>query len=147
MASGDMNLYGIHVHALKSASGSIGAEQVSKAAAALEHAKDKGDLRFIQAMNPEFIIDFKQLLDDISPLISKTTDKSDVDTEQLKQELTQLRAALVDNDLSVINTYAKNLQKYLLSESIGDVINKILQSKISGEYEEAVILIDSLMDV
>ena len=62
-------LYTIHVHALKSASAFIGADALSRAAAALEDAGKKADMEFIHANNGEFMADLEALLKKITAVL------------------------------------------------------------------------------
>jgi len=145
MARGDMELYRVRVHALKGVSASIGALELSKAAEALELAEERSDYAFIQKNNPGFLMKLETLLDNIRPAIAEDLDTQAVNMDVLKSELVKLKTAMTDYNLANINDYANNLQKYLLSADIGHIINEIMQHKMMGEYEEAVILIDTIL--
>jgi signal transduction histidine kinase/CheY-like chemotaxis protein/HPt (histidine-containing phosphotransfer) domain-containing protein len=69
LEEGDMELYSVYMHALKSASASIGALEVSEAALALEAAGKQGDIEFIYANNEEFLSKLDALLREIRPKI------------------------------------------------------------------------------
>ena len=143
---GDMESYRINVHALTGISGNIGANEISKDAEALELAAERGDLAFIQKNTPSFFAKLETLLDNIYPVIMEDLDTQAVNMEMLKTDLIKLKIALTDYNLAKINEYANNLQKYLLSADVGHVINEIMQNKMIGEYEEAVILIDTIIN-
>ena len=70
---GDLPLYTIHVHALKSACATIGAAEHSKAAAALESAGRNGDHEFIAARNQPFTESLTTLLGHISLFLAAKT--------------------------------------------------------------------------
>jgi len=74
LEKGDIPLYTIHIHALKSASAFIGAETLSRAAAALEDAGKKGDMEFIHANNDAFIADLEALLVKIYATLSRESE-------------------------------------------------------------------------
>ena len=57
--------YIIYIHGLKSASASIGADELSRAAAELEAAGKNGDMEFIHKHNPEFIKNMQKFLKNI----------------------------------------------------------------------------------
>jgi len=52
---------------------------------------------------------------------------------------------MIDYDIAAINEAAKNLRASASAADIGDVIGKILQHKLAGEYDEAVLLIDTIV--
>ena len=148
LENGDLPLYTIHVHALKSASANIGAFELSKTAAALELAGQQRDLDFIQTRNKTFLSDLETLLAALDEVLSAQGSKKQsepIDMASLKAELSRLRAAMVDYDIAAINEAAKNLQVSTSAADIGDVIGKILQYKLVGEYDEAVLLIDAIV--
>ena len=70
LETGDLNLYRIYVHGLKSALLNIGAETLSAAAKALEEAARSVDMRYIHSNNAAFISDLDSLLDHISGCLS-----------------------------------------------------------------------------
>jgi len=143
---GDMELYRVYVHALKGVSGNIGAFKMSQAAEALELAVERGDLAFIQSNHSAFLAELKTLLDNIHPVIAEDVDTQAIDMEVFKSDLAQLKTAMNDYNLASINVYANNLQKYLLSADVGNVVNEIMQYKMTGEYDEAVALIDTILN-
>ncbi|MCL2320412.1 MAG: ATP-binding protein, partial [Treponema sp.] len=66
LESGDLQLYTIYVHGLKSAAANIGAGELSEAAKALEYAGTRQDVDFIQAHHAKFLEDLKLLLNNIN---------------------------------------------------------------------------------
>ncbi|MCL2851441.1 MAG: response regulator [Defluviitaleaceae bacterium] len=118
---GTTELYGIHVHALKSASGSIGAANVSKAAGELEFAADQGDMAFIQDNNPKFLEELERLLDNIYLVLFKDTDNQDVNTDMLKSEIPSAerrKILLIDDSDSfilILNNILKDDYETLIS--------------------------------
>ena len=143
----NIELFKIHVHALKSASATIGADKVSKAAAAMELAAEQGDLAFVQAEGPWFLIELKTLLNNIFHVVMNNMDKPIVSTDALKSDLVLFKNAINTSDAYAINEYAKKLQVYLLNEKFGDVINSILINKIAGKYDDVLVLIDTILEV
>jgi len=67
----DMELYQLHLHAIKGVSGSIGADDISKAAEKLELAEEQGDIDFILENHPRFLVELETLLDNIYPVVKK----------------------------------------------------------------------------
>jgi hypothetical protein len=48
-------------------------------------------------------------------------------------------------DISAINKTANHLNSFAVTEDFGVIVDKILQYKLIGEYDEAVSLIDSIL--
>jgi CheY-like chemotaxis protein len=140
--------YVTHVHALKSVSASIGAAELSEAAEALELAGLRGDLDFIHVRNDKFLSDLETLLRDIHSALSVRKNKKHnkpINMELLKAELCALKTAMVDYEFVAINDIAKNIQSLTQASEIDDVIGTVLQHKMAGEYDEAVVLIDKIL--
>ena len=146
---GDMSLYTIYVHAIKGASASIGAGALAEGAEAMEAAAQRGDMSFIRVNNGGFLKNLESLLNNIEMLLSAQTSgdlDDNVDMELLKAGLSKLKTALNDYDAATINESAKTLQKFTRAAGIGGKINKILQNKLIGEYDEAIAVIDEILE-
>jgi len=135
------NLYTIYVHALKSASASIGALELSEMAKDLENAGKQQDLAYIKQHNPEFLNALKIVLDDINKVLKKDEPKGPVDFGTLKIELNKLKEAIGVFDPDAINEAATSLQAFTQVKGV----ENILQKTLTGKYEETVALIDDLI--
>ena len=89
----------------------------------------------------------ESLLDNINLAVMTSDDKQAVNMGVFKSELRQLKTAMLDNNLNEINDGSKKMQKYLLDAIVGDTINEILQNKMLEDYEEAIRLIDTILEV
>ena len=148
LETNNIPLYVVHVHSLKSAAAIIGADTLSDAAKALEYAGKQNDLAFIQAHNATFIADLETLLHNINVFLSKEAaenQKKSIDKELLKKELARLKTALNDFDFTEINNATNSLQEFTQAVDIGDSVSSILQNKLTGEYDEAILLINTLL--
>lgn len=67
--AGDLSMYATHAHALKSAAGYIGADDLSEAARKLEMAGKRGDAALIEEHNPAFINELEELMSRISKAV------------------------------------------------------------------------------
>jgi len=140
-------LYTTYVHALKSASASIGASDLSEAAEFLENAGRKEDLAFIKLHNAQFLMALEVLLNNINTvLMENKKEKDSVDFEVLKNELDKLKEAIDIFDSDAIDEATSSLQKYMQATDIGANVDNILQKILTGKYEEAVSKIDILME-
>ena len=142
----------IHVHALKSSLATLGGDDLSKAAGALESAGRQRDFAYIETHCAWFLESLEALLNNISAALSKsnmdTTNEADIDPQLLKNCLVELKTALNAFDSPAINKSVAILEgfTYATMPDIGSTINDILQNKTIGEYEGAILLIDALIE-
>lgn len=140
-------LYVIHVHALKSASASIGATQLSETAKTLEIAGKQEDLTFIKAHNNTFLLDLEVLLKNIDHVLSANKENAPNNSLNLKMlhaELDKLKSALEAFDSVGIDDAVSHLQEFTTMTDVGLLVKNILENTLIGEYDEAVLLIDSI---
>jgi CheY-like chemotaxis protein/HPt (histidine-containing phosphotransfer) domain-containing protein len=125
MEMDDMDLYKIHVHALKSASVSIGAAGISKMAEALEQAAERGDIDLVRAMNPKFTKDLEILLDNIYSVIGERSNEANVTGQKYPQPKAEIKgAAAVRTDRQMI----------LLIDDMPSILH-ILNSILTEDYD------------
>jgi len=140
------SLYTTYVHALKSASASLGAYDLSEQAKALEAAGKREDSKFIDSNNPQFLKSLEKILNNIGKVLnSLKKEETYVDVEVLKSRLCKLKEALDALDFGAIDEVSGNLQKFAQAPKIGETVESILQNIVVGEYEEAGKAIDSLL--
>ena len=147
---GNHQLYITHVHALKSASASIGANRISESAYALEMAAIREDMDFVKANNDSFLDKLSKLLDDIGVVLSthftgnkKTIEP--VDVTELRATLEQMRIALENLEIDEINQTIDKLLTLAQDSEVLPVIRKISQHVLMVEYDEAVSLIEAML--
>jgi HPt (histidine-containing phosphotransfer) domain-containing protein len=144
----NMELYGTYVHALKSASGGIGAGAISAAAAELEALADKGDFEAVKVLNPRFISDFELLLDRVSKaLIKHKGDGTEMETDEsepFKTALASLKDALQTMNPEAVNQAADALQR-CAANGHAAIVRAILGKIMMVDYDEAEELIDELL--
>ncbi|MCL2697006.1 MAG: transporter substrate-binding domain-containing protein [Oscillospiraceae bacterium] len=144
--TGDMKLYEIHVHALKSASANIGAEEISKLAHELELAAKQGDSSAVAGRNDEFLTDLNELLVRIKEVVSSShNDTEPADTSLLKPLLMKLAGALEEMDAGAINSAINELHKNARSEKLAETVRIISTKVLMSEYNEAAELIHGLL--
>jgi CheY-like chemotaxis protein/HPt (histidine-containing phosphotransfer) domain-containing protein len=149
LKNNNLQLLTTYVHALKSASASIGANRLSAAAGDLEMAGLRGDMDFILEQTHKFLKKLSVMLQSIDDALSSAGSIPDfmtpIDMTVLKSELIRLRAALVGYDTAVINEVTENLQSFTHDPGIGDKLHIILQFVLVGEYDEPVSLINKML--
>jgi CheY-like chemotaxis protein len=148
LGKGDLDLYTIHVHALKSASANIGAEALSDAAAVLEQAGERRDKEYIESHTPALLGSLEAILNNIMDFLALRQDKSEndnCDMEELRLELAVLKEALKSFDAGTINKSVETLDNIVRSGSIKTRILDISEKILVSEYEEALDIIEELL--
>jgi HPt (histidine-containing phosphotransfer) domain-containing protein len=146
--NGNLELYTIHVHALKSASANIGAEELSKEAAILEQAGERQDREYIESHTPALLASLETMLHNIMNVLALREDKCEddsYDTEKLRSELLILKEALRSFDAGTINKSVDALGNIVRSGSVKSQILDISDIILVGEYEEALNIIERLL--
>ena len=146
LESNNLGLYTIHVHGVKSAATFIGADELVKAAAALETAGETNDLPFIEAHNAQFVQNLEALLANILVFLRpEKSDSSPVDREVIKLKLNNLKTALEVFDSVSMNKNIECLLKSTQSLDMNISVRKISDHILTGDFDDAATLIDSLL--
>jgi len=145
----DLKLYTTCIHALKSASAIVGADKLSEAAYELEMAGLRDDLPYIEANNKMFVADLKGLILSISAMLSRDAGFDEAlgaPGAQAKAGLVRLKTALLDLNVGEIDRAADSLSTSARSIEEHSAVKKISNHILMGEYEEAIELIDELIE-
>ena len=150
LESGNLDLYTINVHALKSASANIGAQKLSETARALETAGEQGDLGFIKTHNGGLLLAYQSLLNNIcnvisTPMENGPEEKEPYDAEKLISILGKLKIALDILDAGTINRAVEEMREIVQDDCPGAAVNGISEKVLLGEYDEAAALIQKLL--
>jgi len=148
--TGDLDLFRIHVHGMKSALFSIGAEPLSEAAKALEMAAASGDVDFIRSNNAAFLSSLESLLGQIESCLSKIAESEGAasgnpDKDRFKEELELLKQALSSMDRSAMNKALTNLQDSAPTGEYAAAVKGISNNIIVADYDEAEEQVESLL--
>jgi CheY-like chemotaxis protein/HPt (histidine-containing phosphotransfer) domain-containing protein len=135
-------------HALKGASGTIGAKETAKLAALLEEAARKGDLEQISGTLPAFYANLEELAGNINQYLHDAESKNQHDETSDGQKnggqdpaflFEELRAALRHEDIGKIDSTIDELCKLNLNTEQSEVLDKasefVLVSDFSGALE------------
>jgi len=124
----NINTFVTHVHAMKSASASIGAADISARAAEMETAGKTGDTVFIKKNLSDFTQRFKELIGEINAVLGTSKDeKQTAQTADISEEQASLLRALKP---------ALESQKTAEIERIMDKLNLLADSGIKSALEE-----------
>jgi len=148
LSDGNISLFTTYVHALRSASASIGAFSLSNAADNLEMAGIRDDRELIYTHAPRFLSILKVLLQNINEALLErggSLHYEAADIEALRSGLIKLKEAFAEFDIAVINEAAADLQSFTGVPGTGESIKQILEYKLAGAYDEAESLIDEVL--
>jgi CheY-like chemotaxis protein/HPt (histidine-containing phosphotransfer) domain-containing protein len=150
LESGDLGLYTVHVHALKSASANIGANALSEMAKELETAGERKDLDFINSATPKVLTELELLLKRITDALGideeiAVVEEGPFNIELIKDELFNLKKAIEILDAGTINRTIEKLKKNAQPGKAGASIGNISEKLLFGDYDEAAALVDKLL--
>jgi len=133
----NLALYTTYVHAIKSASASIGAVSVSEKAMRLEYAGNNGNTYYINENTEDFLQDLADIVERISLYTSAASDDAEEDGVVPIQLLLDLKAALEDYNMNDVDDIAAKLPDTKSMRSLQEILQVF-------DYEEAVRVIDEL---
>jgi len=147
--NGDLISYTTYVHAIRSASANIGANEVSRFAHDLEKAGLKKDLDYISSKNDAFLCSLETLLRNIKTALTsydvKSDDVNDTDREKLMQrELKNLKSAIEIFDIVTVNNTVDELLKLAKKEDEKKNIRDISQHILLFEHDKAIKIIEAM---
>jgi CheY-like chemotaxis protein len=144
---GDLKLYAVYAHAVKSASASIGATKVSSFAKALELASKNEDLDYVRENNDIFLSEFKALLGNIGCVISanRKNGNGEADAEFVRERIAGLRNALVDFDIETADEILRGLQSGNTDEKTSEALDNIANTILICEYDKALEIAEKLL--
>ncbi|SHH11794.1 Signal transduction histidine kinase [Butyrivibrio fibrisolvens DSM 3071] len=128
--AGDLRLYTIKVHALKSSARIIGALGFSKICADLEEAGNKQDKQFIDLINADMLTEYLSFKDKLSRLESSQNaaqdkDKKEIDPSELEDAYSALKDVIPQMDYDSVELILNNLKEYKLPEKDSEIIGKL----------------------
>jgi HPt (histidine-containing phosphotransfer) domain-containing protein len=131
------------VHALKSASASIGAAVLAEKAAALEEAGRRGDLAAISRELERFRKALSSLVDNIS-LALPAAEASPREALMERETLLRLREALAAEDIGTADRILDDLKKQACSRETTEFINALADCLLLSDFKTAAELTERL---
>ena len=149
-----MKTFVTHVHALKSASASIGAQIISSQAAGLETAGKAGDTAFIRENLPRFVEQLKELVKNIrDALENKEPEKQEpldphssflIPNSSLFKDLAEaLKSQKISDIKRILNTLDQQAQEPKLKEILEQISDQVLMT----EFDSALQIVEELINV
>ena len=145
-----LQAFTINVHALKSASAAVGAEEISAEAAKLEAAGNKGDMAFIRENLYMFVERISGLLNEVDRAFKTETDSAGTiqtltGNSGLFSLLYGLKGALKSNKVDSIERLLGRITVMPLDKKTRTALNKISDEVLIAEFENAVKTIEELL--
>ncbi len=125
---GDIKLYTVKVHALKSSARIIGARDLSKLAESLEDAGNSEDMDFIDANTEKLISDYKAYKDKLARLKEQDgaeDDKDEIPEDELKDAYEALKEVIPMMDYDAVEMILDQLKEYKLPEEDQEKMAKL----------------------
>ncbi len=131
-ANEDWNDYTIRVHALKSSSRQIGAEELGSAAENLEKAGKAGDIEYIRANNDAALEAFRTLLDGLEKYFpTEERDESQlepIDADALMSLIDQLDERCEELDMDGMEEVMDRMNGYAYPEEVREFIKPLFDA-------------------
>jgi signal transduction histidine kinase/CheY-like chemotaxis protein len=143
----DLALFITQVHALKSASASIGAAALSEKAAELETAGKRGDSVFIRVRLNDFLMELTALTQRIGrALPMRQTDEPVVSDANIDAAaLTKLKKSLKAQSIGTVDAIIGELTGRSYNAEIREAISKLSEYVLTSDFDGAIHIIDSLL--
>ncbi len=147
----DIKMLKTEIHAVKSASTSIGALGLAAKALKLEEACQNNDWEYIEKNIARFFEEFADVIEEI-PKSIKIEDEDGDDNKPngeiplLKESLSELGEAIEFVDISRIEDILEMLSGYAWEDGIGEILLKIKGCIETYEYDEALPMINDISE-
>ena len=125
--AGDLKLYTVKVHAIKTSARIIGASGLSRLAESLEDAGNHRDMDFIHEHTDELQKGFRSLEEKLGRLQQKeeASGKEEISAEMLEDAYGVLRDAIPQMDYDAVDMVLTQLKEYRLSPGDEEKMNRL----------------------
>ncbi len=128
--TGDIKLYTVKVHALKSSCRIVGAMELSSLAEQLEEAGNKGNIAFIDANTGKLLHDYRAYKDKLARLqgedaFENSVEKVPIPDDELEGAYEALKELIPQMDYDSIEMVLGELKNYKLKDEDADKIGKL----------------------
>ena len=150
--AGDMRIYTIHVHGMKSALANIGMGELSAAAFELETAGRNGDIETVSDKTPAFLESLRRIVDGITVTVNTGNEElcgaetEDEDLPFLRGKLIALRAACEVYDKKTARSIIAELKEKTWSEATGNLLEKASGQLLHSDFDEVINAVDGFCD-
>jgi CheY-like chemotaxis protein len=142
--------FAAQAHAIKSAAGTIGAEELSAEAAVLEGAGKSGDMQIIGKTLPGFYERMERLAGEIGKVLEEgredeSPEAGDEAREALRAAFSALRDALAEKNMKRIDQLLEELEGLSLDVKNREAVDALSDQALMGEYQGAIDFIDETL--
>jgi CheY-like chemotaxis protein len=125
--SGNIRLFTIKVHSLKSSARIIGAMELSKLAEALEDAGNKEDMSYIDANTNRLLAEYEAFREKLSGLHDNEddSDKEMISEDELREAYRALADVIPQMDYDAVEMIIEQLNEYALPEDVAAKIKEL----------------------
>jgi CheY-like chemotaxis protein len=150
--AGDMSSFVTQVHALKSASGSLGATEISSKAARLEAAGKIGDIKYIKANLDSFAQSLAELVINIGAALEADTADAAAEAARSGETaasipvsvLTELEDALQSQNTPEIDRILEELMGQTFDRKTKEALERMSDDILMTEFDNAIATIEEL---
>jgi signal transduction histidine kinase/HPt (histidine-containing phosphotransfer) domain-containing protein/response regulator of citrate/malate metabolism len=141
-----------HVHALKSAAGTIGAAELSKEATELEAAGKAGDMSVIEKKLPGFYEHMEKTVEEIRKALETKNKKPEVpkndtgNSALYRRQFFDLKEALEKKDMETIDRIIADLEKGTLTGEIKKCLDTVSELLLVSKFKAALAAINTLLE-
>lgn len=136
----DIKNYTIKVHALKSSARIIGAKRISELAGSLELAGNDGDKDYIDAHTNELLELYRELKDNLKPILDEGTGSDNAKPKIKRAELKEAYQTIIEiassMDFDLMDELLKELDKYSFSKEDEKRIQSIKELLLKMDWDE-----------
>ena len=134
-------------HALKSASASLGAADISEKAAELEAAGKAADMAFIRDNMPPFALQLAELVKNIRAVISMQEDDNtaSADISGYISDFRELADALKSQKISEIKSIINTIEKRTRDSKLKIILEQISNDVLMAEFDNALETVEELL--
>jgi CheY-like chemotaxis protein/HPt (histidine-containing phosphotransfer) domain-containing protein len=134
---GDIRLYTITVHGLKTSPANVGEHGLSAAALSLEKAARNSDAALMASETQPFLDDIAALIDKLTPDESRTVNTTDDDLPYLRENLLAVQDACAIYDKKAAKDIITELRQKEWPAAINDTLKKIAEYLLHSDFDEA----------
>lgn len=134
--SGNIRLYTIKVHSLKSSAGIIGAMELSKLCESLEDAGNREDIDFIKDNTDKLMSDYEAFKEKLAGLRVEDSNKEMISDKELKSAYQALSDMIPQMDYDSVEMILERLDEYALPPEDAKTIEKIRKMLRNFEWDE-----------
>ncbi|MDR0222053.1 MAG: response regulator [Oscillospiraceae bacterium] len=134
-----VNLYTVNVHGMRNALVNIGERELSDVALKLERAGRDRDTAMILDATPAFVIALKSVIEKVKSLKGDEdyVDVKNEDAALLKKELSLIKAACSNYDITTATDAMNRLNKITWSRQTSELLKTVNEHLLNSDFEKA----------